>query len=151
MSRAETQFKSGNAGRRKGSRNKATRYRAALDDALTEERELELWRALVSMAIGGDVPAARLIMEYRYGKPRQEIEVQAAYGLQNLVFNVVATKASGDVEGTHQITQAEKTGGDDEAREAALDEAMDESAETVDSDDDDDFDDDDDGFHSMVI
>ena len=56
---------------------------------MTEEREVELWGALVKLAIGGDVAAARLVREYRYGKPRQELEIQGDFGLQELTFNVV--------------------------------------------------------------
>ncbi len=89
MPSEQIQFKPGNSGRPKGSRNKATRYRASLAEALTEEREFELWRALIAVAIDGDVPAARLVMEYRYGKPRQVPEIGTDFGLQSVQFVVM--------------------------------------------------------------
>ncbi len=84
----------GGPGRPKGSKNKATRYRALIDDAMSQEDEREIWLAMIRLARGlpdgvPDVTAARLIMEYRYGKPRQVIEADVNIGLQELVFTVV--------------------------------------------------------------
>ncbi len=89
MASEQTQFQPGNAGRPKGSVNKTTLYRAALEATLTEERELQLWEKLIDLAIAGDVSAARVVLEYRYSKPRQELEIQGDFGLQHLEFNVV--------------------------------------------------------------
>ncbi len=89
MPSTDTQFKVGSPGRPIGSRNKTTIHRAALAEVLTDERENELWESLVAMAIDGDVPAARLVMEYRYGKPRQVHEVHGDFGLRTLNFTVM--------------------------------------------------------------
>ncbi len=89
MPSEQTQFKPGNSGRPKGSKNKATRYRAALAEVLTEGCEIELWRALVKLAIAGDVQAARVVLEYRYGKPRQVPEIGTDFGLQSVQFVVM--------------------------------------------------------------
>ncbi len=82
-------FQVGNSGRPKGSKNKATLHREALAEVLTLEREHELWRSLIALAIDGDVAAARVVLEYRYGKPRQVHEIEGDFGLQALTFNVV--------------------------------------------------------------
>ncbi|KKN81062.1 hypothetical protein LCGC14_0322810 [marine sediment metagenome] len=84
----------GGPGRPKGSKNKATRYRALIDEAMSQDDERAIWQALIGLAKGcsevpADVIAARLIMEYRYGKPRQVIEADVNIGLQELVFTVV--------------------------------------------------------------
>ncbi len=84
----------GGPGRPKGSKNKATRYRALIDEAMSQDDERAIWQALIGLATGGEGPsdaiaAARLIMEYRYGKARQVIEADVNIGLQELVFTVV--------------------------------------------------------------
>ncbi len=89
MGSEQTQFKSGNGGRPKGSLNKTTQHRAALAKALGEEGEVEVWEVVIKAANDGDVQAARLIMEYLHGKPRQVHELETDFGLQHVTFNVV--------------------------------------------------------------
>ena len=88
MAITDTQFKVGNPGRPRGSRNKATLHRAALAQCMGEDDELAIWRALVELAKTGDIAAARVCMEYRYGKPRQVHEIETDFGLQSVQFIV---------------------------------------------------------------
>lgn len=86
--------KRGGPGRPKGSKDKVTRHRALIDEVLTEDDERAIWMSVASMAKGDDktapdLAAWRLILEYRYGKPTQTVELDAGSGLKEVVFKVV--------------------------------------------------------------
>lgn len=73
MPKSDTYFKKGNPGRIKGTRIKTTIYRAALNAVVNVTREKAMWAAMLKKALEGDVAAARLIVEYKHGKPQQAI------------------------------------------------------------------------------
>lgn len=52
---------------------------AALEEA-TPERVRAMVRKLMALALGGDVPAARLALEYTLGKPPQALELSGPDG-----------------------------------------------------------------------
>lgn len=66
-------FEKGNPGRPKGTRNRTTIYRAALNAVVNVTREKAMWAAMLKKALEGDVSAARLIAEYKHGKPQQAV------------------------------------------------------------------------------
>ena len=69
---------SGNAkGRPKGTKNRTTIYRTALNAVVNVTREKAMWAAMLKKALNGDVAAARLIAEYKHGKPQQAVTLDA--------------------------------------------------------------------------
>lgn len=59
-------------GRKKGTPNKATAdIKAAIDAAVDFN---ELLKVAYRLALGGDMAALKLLLEYRFGKPSQVIE-----------------------------------------------------------------------------
>jgi hypothetical protein len=54
--------------------------RAAMLDAVDEGKVREIAAALCKMAMDGDVPAAKLVLEYVLGKPPQAIELSGPDG-----------------------------------------------------------------------
>jgi len=66
-------FPIGNPGRPKGIQNRLTKHRESLDKVMTAERQQAMWAAMLKKAIGGDVAAARLIVEYLLGKAPQPV------------------------------------------------------------------------------
>ena len=77
MPKSSTSFKKGHTGRPKGTKNRTTIYRTALDDVVDLTREKAMWAAMLKEALGGDVAAARLIAEYKHGKPQQAVTLDA--------------------------------------------------------------------------
>lgn len=71
-------FQKGNPGRPKGSKNRTTVYRQALGSVVNLKREKAMWAAMLKKAVNGDVSAARLIAEYKHGKPQQAITLDGA-------------------------------------------------------------------------
>lgn len=71
-------FQKGNPGRPKGSKNRTTIYRQALNSVINLKREKAMWAAMLKKAVNGDVSAARLIAEYKHGKPQQAITLDGA-------------------------------------------------------------------------
>ena len=100
----------GGPGRPKGSKNKATRYRALIDEAMSQDDERAIWGRLIALATVGTgtdaIGAARLIMEYRYGKARQVIEADVNIGLQELVFTVVPMSNESETSDGDRETQS---------------------------------------------
>jgi hypothetical protein len=72
------------AGNRFGQGNpqhrKMAELRAAMLEAVEPEQVKGLTRKLCELALAGDVPAARLVMEYALGKPVQAVELTGAAG-----------------------------------------------------------------------
>lgn len=77
MAKSAGYFKKGNPGRPKGTRNRTTIYRAALNAVVNITREKAMWAAMLKKALEGDVSAARLIAEYKDGKPQQALTLNA--------------------------------------------------------------------------
>lgn len=86
----------GGPGRPRGSLNKATQHRALIAQAMTDDDELAIWLVLANQAKKGDIAAARLVMEYKYGKPKQVHEIDADIGLQHLNFAVAPLSHESD-------------------------------------------------------
>lgn len=76
MPRSDTSFKKGEGGRPKGSKNRTTIYRTALNAVVNVTREKAMWAAMLKKALEGDVAAARLIAEYKHGKPQQAVNIE---------------------------------------------------------------------------
>lgn len=71
-------FLPGNCG---GGRKKAEfSLQALIDRKIPEERWGEIIDAMAKAAIGGDVPAARLLLEHRFGKPKVDVSLTGAGG-----------------------------------------------------------------------
>lgn len=69
-------FEKGNPGRPKGIKNRLLKHRESLDEVMTAERQRALWATLFKKAIGGDVAAARLIVEYLLGRAPQPVTLE---------------------------------------------------------------------------
>jgi hypothetical protein len=80
------QFKPGNkyGGPRPGSGRKSKAEELGLtgllDEAFPHADRVELWRKLVTLALGGDLRAIELLAAYTWGKPRQAVELTGADG-----------------------------------------------------------------------
>lgn len=81
-------LKYGGPGRPPGSLSKVTKHRALILEAMNDEAELAIWDKMIELASGGDIAAARVCMEYSYGKPKQVHEVEGNIGLQHVEFTV---------------------------------------------------------------
>jgi hypothetical protein len=68
-------FSKGNVGHRR-----MAELRRALFEAATEDDVREVYRAMVTAAKGGDVAAARVVLEHLLGKPRQQVELSGVDG-----------------------------------------------------------------------
>ena len=67
-------FKNNPNGRPKGSQNKSTLdIREIIDRVVTDKDWDAMWEAMTVKARNGDDRCFKLILEYRYGKPAQEI------------------------------------------------------------------------------
>ena len=88
----------GGPGRPKGSKTKATRHKALVADAVSEREELLIWDKIRRMALDGDLVAARMIMEYLCGKPKQSHEIDLDLGLQHISFTVAPSPKSEDTD-----------------------------------------------------
>ena len=95
-------------GRPKGSLNKTTRHRALVLQAMDEESELTIWRKITDLAADGDIAAARLCMEYAYGKPRQVHEIDTAGGLQEIKFVVAPVSHESETTDDGNTTTTER-------------------------------------------
>ena len=51
------------------------RHRTALAEAASAEDIRRVWKALVEKAVGGDVAAARTVLEFACGKPSQAVHL----------------------------------------------------------------------------
>lgn len=68
-------FVAGNAaavGHRRPHAARVAALRAALFDELTADRLREVIGAVIAAAVGGDVTAARLVLQYALGEPQPE-------------------------------------------------------------------------------
>ncbi len=74
---------------------RSARYRRAIYDAISDEDMTQLARVMFGLAIAGDVPAARVLLEYAIGKPtpiEQELETHSEDG--SIVINLVSAKTA---------------------------------------------------------
>ncbi len=74
---------------------RSARYRRAIYDAISDEDMTQLARVMFGLAIAGDVPAARVLLEYAIGKPtpiENEIETYEQDG--SIVINLVPAKTA---------------------------------------------------------
>ncbi len=74
---------------------RSARYRRAIYDAISDEDMTQLARVMFGLAIAGDVPAARVLLEYAIGKPtpiEQELETSANDG--SLVINLIPSRSA---------------------------------------------------------
>jgi len=113
---ARGQFKKGNPG---GPGNpdwkKASKYKSALKQAVSVQDLVDVFKALVKLAKGGDIDAIRLLSAYAIGKPQED-------GKLDLVdVNLAAIRNEADaVEANAKILQAAGAGELSDTRAAAL-------------------------------
>jgi hypothetical protein len=69
---------------------RTTELRKAYQDAITPEKIGEVEQSLYELALGGDVAAIRVWLEFAIGKPRQQVEVSGPDGEPLGVADVVA-------------------------------------------------------------
>jgi len=73
-------FTKGNTfGKSKGRPNRdvTEKYLRVFSDTVTDEDLQEILRVVMSRAKAADMVAARIILEYAYGKPAQRVEVES--------------------------------------------------------------------------
>ena len=77
-------FKKGQGGRKPGAKNKgALDIRELIDSVVTSEDWAEIWKAVTIRARTGDDKCVKLLTEYRFGKPAQEITTPTDQPIQH--------------------------------------------------------------------
>ncbi len=62
------------------------RHRTALAEAASAEDIRRVWKALVEKAVGGDVAAARTVLEFACGKPSQAVHLDVKTDARPYVY-----------------------------------------------------------------
>lgn len=92
MARNSTSFKVGNPGgpgRPRGSQNRTTIYKEALDKAVSSEQLVAICVKLRELALAGDRQCIAMILEHKWGRPTQPVD-------QMTEFSVRGTSAAAD-------------------------------------------------------
>lgn len=77
----DTKFKPGEGGRPKGARNKANQdVKALIDKAVSPEDWKLIFAKFAEKAKAGDEKAGKLLMEYKFGKPSEAVQVTGGDG-----------------------------------------------------------------------
>lgn len=98
----DTRFKPGNGGRPKGSRNRRT----AWCEEITSDRTKEIIKAVADKAAGGDMAAAKLILDRIWPAPKGVTaqiripDIQGSGGIKAAMAAIVGAMGRGEIDAT---------------------------------------------------